>query len=422
MSAEPSSCVENRPSMLEKGMYDSWKTRICLYIKRKENGEMLINSIEKGPFQLKKEITVPSIDGAPDQIREQTVEDLSPKEKLRYDCDIKAVNILLIELSVDIYTLINHYQTAKEIWDRVKELMENTELTLQELANTYNPPPSYSSQRSQYTPLPTEYYLSQPYQPNTPLPQQQIIHSLLQQSYEPPVVPQQSHAPLTQLDSGFVIPYFLPTDDLIASLNKAMLFLSSAISSRFPPTNNQLKTSSNLRTQATIQDGRVTVQNVQGRQSQGYAVNTRKTSEIVAKQCTTKKRVKDSEWFKEKMLLAHAQEAVVVLHEDQQDFLADRLEEMEDCDDLQLHTTSNINAYHVDAYDSDCDDEANANILSEVPHYDTYHETDVLNSDVQETKYSEHFVSYNDSYDELTSDNNVISYADYTVTTENDVA
>ncbi|GJZ78230.1 integrase, catalytic region, zinc finger, CCHC-type containing protein, partial [Tanacetum coccineum] len=29
----------------------------------------------------------------------------------------------------------------------------------------------------------------------------------------------------------------------------------------------------------------------------------------IAKQCTTKKRVKDSEWFKEKMLPAQAQEA-----------------------------------------------------------------------------------------------------------------
>ncbi|GJV86234.1 zinc finger, CCHC-type containing protein [Tanacetum coccineum] len=47
----------------------------------------------------------------------------------------------------------------------------------------------------------------------------------------------------------------------------------------------------------------------------------------------------------------------VVLHEDQQDFLTDRLEEMEDCDDLQLQTTSSFKADHVDAYDSDCDDE-----------------------------------------------------------------
>nr|GFB80334.1 hypothetical protein [Tanacetum cinerariifolium] len=37
-----------------------------------------------------------------------------------------------------------------------------------------------------------------------------------------------------------------------------------AVASRFPPSKNQLITSSNLRNQATIQDGRVTVQQVQG--------------------------------------------------------------------------------------------------------------------------------------------------------------
>ncbi|GKA61730.1 hypothetical protein Tco_0761249 [Tanacetum coccineum] len=34
--------------------------------------------------------------------------------------------------TLDIYALINHYQTAKEIWDRAKELMEGTKLTKQE--------------------------------------------------------------------------------------------------------------------------------------------------------------------------------------------------------------------------------------------------------------------------------------------------
>nr|GEV88288.1 hypothetical protein [Tanacetum cinerariifolium] len=39
---------------------------------------------------------------------------------------------------------------------------------------------------------------------------------------------------------------------------------------KVPSTNNQLRTSLNLRNQATIQDGRVTVQQVQGRQGQSY--------------------------------------------------------------------------------------------------------------------------------------------------------
>ncbi|GKG54895.1 hypothetical protein Tco_0562882, partial [Tanacetum coccineum] len=43
--------------------------------------------------------------------------------------------------------------------------------------------------------------------------------------------------------------------------------LSTIVTSRFPTTNNQLRNSSTPRQQATIHDGRVTVQQVQGRQS-----------------------------------------------------------------------------------------------------------------------------------------------------------
>ncbi|GJR87051.1 hypothetical protein Tco_0211062 [Tanacetum coccineum] len=66
------------------------------------------------------------------------------------------------------------------------------------------------------------------------------------------------------VDSGFVVPVFSPRDDPIACLNKAIAFLTVVASSRFPSTNNQLRTFSNPRNHATIQDGRVTVQQVQG--------------------------------------------------------------------------------------------------------------------------------------------------------------
>ncbi|GKC84631.1 integrase, catalytic region, zinc finger, CCHC-type containing protein [Tanacetum coccineum] len=73
------------------------------------------------------------------------------------------------------------------------------------------------------------------------------------------------------VDLGFAVFVFSPGDDPIACLNKAMAFLMAVASSRFPLTNNQLKPSSNPRNQATIQDGRVIVQQVQGRQSQSYS-------------------------------------------------------------------------------------------------------------------------------------------------------
>ncbi|GJV75020.1 retrovirus-related pol polyprotein from transposon TNT 1-94 [Tanacetum coccineum] len=68
------------------------------------------------------------------------------------------------------------------------------------------------------------------------------------------------------VDSGFAVPVFSSGDGPIACLNKAMAFLTAVASSRFPLTNNQLRTSSNPRNQATIQDGKVIVQQVQGRQ------------------------------------------------------------------------------------------------------------------------------------------------------------
>ncbi|GKD25910.1 hypothetical protein Tco_1232124, partial [Tanacetum coccineum] len=69
------------------------------------------------------------------------------------------------------------------------------------------------------------------------------------------------------IDSSLTVPMFKHGDDPINAINKMMSFLSIVVTSRFPSTNNQLRNSSNPRQQATIHDGRVTVQPVQGRQS-----------------------------------------------------------------------------------------------------------------------------------------------------------
>nr|GEW37295.1 hypothetical protein [Tanacetum cinerariifolium] len=42
--------VENRLPMLDKSMYNSWESRMLLYIKEKKNGRMMLESIENGPL------------------------------------------------------------------------------------------------------------------------------------------------------------------------------------------------------------------------------------------------------------------------------------------------------------------------------------------------------------------------------------
>ncbi|GKD77709.1 hypothetical protein Tco_1340330 [Tanacetum coccineum] len=61
--------------------------------------------------------------------RPRVYSDLSPEDKERYNADIWATNILLQGLPKDIYSLINHYTDAKDIWDNVKMLLEGSELT-----------------------------------------------------------------------------------------------------------------------------------------------------------------------------------------------------------------------------------------------------------------------------------------------------
>nr|GEW46228.1 hypothetical protein [Tanacetum cinerariifolium] len=104
-----------------------------------------------------------------------------------------------------------------------------------------------------------------------------VVHQQLYQahalkiSFQTPAIQPPSQPSFPKLDSGLVVPSFNISDDPIASLNKAMAFVITTFTSHFPKINNQLRTSSNSRNQVTIQDERVTVQALQGRQTQRYA-------------------------------------------------------------------------------------------------------------------------------------------------------
>nr|GEU91935.1 hypothetical protein [Tanacetum cinerariifolium] len=86
--------------------------------------------------------------------------------------------------------------------------------------------------------------------------------------------PQIAYAPMVQQSSeysppkaGLVVSVFQKGDDPIDAINHMMSFLTSVVASRYPATNNQLRTSSNPSQQATINNGRVTIQPIQGRQN-----------------------------------------------------------------------------------------------------------------------------------------------------------
>ncbi|GJW66774.1 putative ribonuclease H-like domain-containing protein [Tanacetum coccineum] len=168
-----------------------------------------------------------------------------------------------------------------------------------------------------------------------------------------------------------------------------------------PSTNNQLRTSSNPRNQATIQDGRVIVQQVQGRQGQsisgtGYKSNVTSSrgnnasgqaravkcyncqgEGHMARQCTQPKRPRNAT-------------RIFGLNNDS------------DCDDIsnaQAVLMANISNYGSD-------------VISEVPHSETYL-NDMENQSVHAMQDFEQTPAVDFTDNEIHSDSNIISYSQY---------
>nr|GEX73158.1 hypothetical protein [Tanacetum cinerariifolium] len=124
---------DTRPPMIDRTNFASWQQRTRLYCRGKENGVNILKSIDEGPFQMGtlRETLTEETKGAlhlgPE--RSRVYFDLTFEDKDRYNADIRATNILLQGLPKDIYSLINHYTDAKDIWDNVKMLLEGSELT-----------------------------------------------------------------------------------------------------------------------------------------------------------------------------------------------------------------------------------------------------------------------------------------------------
>ncbi|GKA89195.1 hypothetical protein Tco_0811007 [Tanacetum coccineum] len=121
---------DTRPPMLDKADFASWQQRIRLYCRGKENGVNILKSIDEGPFQMgtTRAIVAEGTEGTlnlgPE--RPRVYSDLSQDEKDRYNADIRATNIILQGLPKDIYSPVNHYTDAKDIWDNVKMLLEGS--------------------------------------------------------------------------------------------------------------------------------------------------------------------------------------------------------------------------------------------------------------------------------------------------------
>nr|GEU50108.1 retrovirus-related Pol polyprotein from transposon TNT 1-94 [Tanacetum cinerariifolium] len=82
---------------------------------------MILESVEHGP------LIWPTVEEN-GMIRTNKYAELSAAEKIQVDYDMKTTNIILQVLPTDIYSLMNHYRVAKDLWERVQLLMQDVKL------------------------------------------------------------------------------------------------------------------------------------------------------------------------------------------------------------------------------------------------------------------------------------------------------
>ncbi|GJU33784.1 hypothetical protein Tco_1182138 [Tanacetum coccineum] len=228
------------------------------------------------------------------------------EDKDRYNANIRVNNILLQGLPKDIYSLINHFTDAKDIWDNVKMLLEGLELTKEDresqlyddferfcqnkgetIHNYYVRFAKLINDMRNIKMTMSKMQLNSKFV-NNMLPEwgrfqheahanenKMMLDRFTQHTVDPLAlmsnvshqqyysqssttpVPPSTHVPPyfadnTQLDSGLS-----PMDNIIENLTNTLALLTQSYKTYLPQTNNQLRTSSNIRNQATVQDGRV---------------------------------------------------------------------------------------------------------------------------------------------------------------------
>nr|GEU36700.1 hypothetical protein [Tanacetum cinerariifolium] len=407
--------ADNRLPMLEKDMYDSWKSIMELYMLNRQHGRMILESVENGP------LLWPTVEEN-GVTRLKKYSELSTTEAIQADCDVKATNIILQGLPLQVNT--KFLNTLPPEWSKFVtdvKLVRDLHTTNIDQLNAYLRQHEYhvnevrlmhertsdplalvahhQMNKSPYQPQQQSYHQHQ-FQPQVSTFQSSQYgtpyHSFQYASQAPSSTPLLITCQLNDfqssvnhnvynvmLDTRLVVPVFQKGNDPIDEINHMMSFLTSVVTSRYTPTNNQLRTSSNPRQQATINNGRVTIQPIQGRQNSitvgllrqytlGSSGPLGKQRVIVcynckgeghmSKQCTKPKRKRNEAWFKDKVLLVQAQANGQVLHEEELEFLADP--GIAKTSSTQYVVTNNVayQADDLDAYDSDCDELSSAKI------------------------------------------------------------
>ncbi|GJT11199.1 hypothetical protein Tco_0858241 [Tanacetum coccineum] len=322
----------DRPPMLAMGRYAQWQLHFLRYIDTRPNGDALSKCILQGsytPFT----ITIPAVPAkdntpaVPERTAVETILNMSPKNKAHYESEKEAIHLLLTGIGDEIYLTFDACKTAHKMWIAIERLQQVSSTTSTRMVKEVN---EIHVERIAKNANPLALLLL--------LQLIKILYHALQVSKYGITTKRslstRSHATTRHKGKKTTKPITPPSESASEEdsdpeqaqrdkdMQKNLALIAKYFKKIYKPTNNNLRTSSNSRNKKFRYFFKVV------QQTGMQCFNCKELVICFAKECRKPKRVKDSTYYKENMLLCKQAEKGIPLQAEQSDWLADTDEEM----------------------------------------------------------------------------------------------
>ncbi|GJT89372.1 retrovirus-related pol polyprotein from transposon TNT 1-94 [Tanacetum coccineum] len=362
----------DRPPMLATGRYAQWQSRFLRYIDTRPNGDALRKCILQCPYT-PSTVTIPAVPATddtpavPERTAVETILNMSPENKAHYESEKEAIHLLLTGIGDEIYSIVDACKTAHEMWIAIERLQEGESLNIQDVKTNLNNLTVATMQVNvqflqQLQPEWSRFVkiVKQQHDLDT-VSYHKLFDTLKQYQKEVNEIRAERIAknanPLALVIAKPITPPSESASEEDSDPEQAQkdkeMQKNLALIAKYVK-DNQTGQFGNQRT-VTVAGARETIGSQVVQQTGIQCFNCKEFGHF-AKECRKPKRVKDSTYHKEKMLMCKQAEKGVPLQAEQSDWLADTDEEIDE-QELEAHYSFMAKIQEVPTADSGTDTE-----------------------------------------------------------------